>query len=251
MSWYGRIGRGIVKAHTAPLRFGLKAHTAPLNYAARRLSPGRPSPADDGQHESPDDGGDAPPDMPDDSNQEGTNMGYEDGYESGNEEGYESGDVLGAIMARRGPRPGGGQKVYRKPPLPPRAAQPDVARLRSYMGFGFVVWTAADATDKVTIVEPQESFRGERFIADVTAAGGTSAGLTLLRRIDIGTQPQSPSVEQPAPLAMFARDATSADLDLQVAFRSTKMQITLGITAAPGAGVTVTAAMGFFGEWIR
>jgi hypothetical protein len=177
----------------------------------------------------------------------------EDGEEYG-EEGEEgevlgAPDVMGALFRRR--RRGGGRTVYTKPPLPRAPVQANTARIRSYMGLGVVSWGPADATDKIVIVEPQETFRGERFIAVHSDAGGVSAGIPLLRRIDIGTQPQSPSVEQAAPLDMFRPDATGARLDLQIAFRATKIQITLGITAAPGAGVTKTATMGFFGEWIR
>lgn len=165
-------------------------------------------------------------------------------------------EVLGAIRraaARRGRRalPG---KVFVRPPLPAgrgQYGQPD-AKLRSYMGFGTVVWTgAADAADKSTIVEPQESFRGERLIIAQVVAGGADAGLTQLRSISVGTLPQSPSVEQPAPAAMFTADATYAGLDLQIAHRGMKIQVTLARTTSPGAGVTVTASIGMYGEWIR
>lgn len=141
---------------------------------------------------------------------------------------------------------------YGKPPLPREGFQPNVSRLRSYMGFGIQTWAVADATDKPIVVEPQESFRGERLVIDTSvAAAVTNSPLVLMRRIDVGTLPQSPSVEQPAPAAMFARDATYSALDLQVAYRATKVQVTLGISAAPtGAGV-VTAAVGMYGEWIR
>lgn len=175
--------------------------------------------------------------------------------------GADPSDVMGAILAplqrqmqqvaaRRG-IPMQQQNPYGRPPLPPTPVQQNTSNVRSYLGFGFVTWGAADAADKIIIIEPQESFRGERLIIDVTAAGGTAAGLTLLRRIDIGTMPQSPSVEAAAPASMFARDATGSDLDLQIAYRGTKVQITLGQTAAPGGAVTVTAAVGMFGQWIR
>jgi hypothetical protein len=120
------------------------------------------------------------------------------------------------------------------------------------MGMGVATWAVADATDKPLVVEPQETFRGERLIVDVSIPSTvTNTPIVLVRRIDIGTQPQSPSVEQAAPAAMFARDSTYSALDLQIAYRATKVQLTLGITAAPtGAGV-VTAACGLYGQWIR
>lgn len=179
------------------------------------------------------------------------------------EAGYEA-DVLGALVRRPfgrrrrpmrrqalGLRSAGGRRIFRQPPLPKQSFQPNMARLRSYLGMGSAVWgpTATNSIDLT--VEPQESFRGERLVIDVGVAGGTSAGLVTVVGIYVGTLPQSPSVEQPAPAAMFARDVTNSRLDLQIAFRATKLKITLGITAAPGAGVTVTAVAGFYGEWIR
>jgi hypothetical protein len=166
-------------------------------------------------------------------------------------------DVLGALWRRRKrkgpqyPRSPRGERIYRQPPLPQTSAQPNRARLRSYMGMGFATWGPTDTGDKSLVVQPQESFRGGRLIIDLNISGGTSAGLVLLRSITIGTMPQSPSVEQPAPAAMFRADATYSSIDLQIAYRATQMQVSLGITAAPGSGVTVVAAVGFFGEWIR
>jgi hypothetical protein len=165
-------------------------------------------------------------------------------------DGDDQANVLGAVARQLRSR-GNPRRVFASPPLPARPVQGNTSELRSYMGFGFVTWVTVDGADKVITIEPQESFRGERLIIDVTAVGGAAAGLTLLRRIDIGTMPQSPSVEAAAPASMFARDATNANLDLQIAYRGTKVQITLGQTAAPGAGVTVTAAIGMFGQWIR
>jgi hypothetical protein len=144
-----------------------------------------------------------------------------------------------------------GAPIYPRPPLPHGSFQPNVSRLRSFMGVGVASWSSGDAGDKVLQVTPQESFRGERLIIDVSTINGPSAGLVLLRRVDIGTLPQSPSVEQPAPAAMFAANATYSRIDLQIAYRATIIQVTLGITAAPGGTAAVTAAVGFFGEWIR
>jgi hypothetical protein len=176
-------------------------------------------------------------------------------YEYG-PEGIDDENVMGAVQRsrqqqsqRQGNRMGG--RVYQQPPLPMVAAQPHRSKLRSYLGMGFAIWGAADANDKVLTVPPQESFRGERLIIDLSVTSGPSAGLVLLRRVDIGTQPQSPSVAQPAPAAMFSAAATYSRLDLQVAYRAMEIQVTLGITAAPGGTAAVTAAVGFFGEWIR
>ncbi len=184
------------------------------------------------------------------------------GDEAYGDETLGDGEMLGAFWRRRrqsrvrpqrrGPRTRSGERIYRKPPLPQGAAQPYTARLRSFLGLGIASWAVADATDKILTVEPQESFRGMRLIVDVAiAAAVTNSPIVLVRTITVGTMPQSPSVEQPAPAALFRADATLTMLDLQVAYRSIKLSLTLGITAAPtGAGV-VTAAAGFYGEWIR
>ena len=191
--------------------------------------------------------------------------GYDaDGYESDGDEALGDGEMLGAFWRRRrsgnvqqarrrrGPRTQTGERIYRRPPLPHGSGQPFTARLRSFLGLGIASWAVADATDKILTVEPQESFRGMRLIIDVaTPAGITNAPIVLVRTITVGTMPQSPSVEQPAPAALFRADATLTMLDLQVAYRSIKLSITLGISAAPTGAGTVTAACGFYGEWIR
>jgi len=188
---------------------------------------------------------------------------YEDDDFEGDDEEYVDGDdeeeegVLGAVsraLVRRPRRRGRKRrrKIYRRPPLPRAAAQPKKAELRSFMGFGSVTWAVADSAEKISIVEPQESFRGERLILETAIDSGvTNTPLVLLNRIDVGTAPQSPSVEFAAPAAMFRADSTYSQLDLQIAYRAPKLQVTLGITTAPtGIGV-VTASIGMFGQWIR
>ena len=185
---------------------------------------------------------------------------YVEGDEYVTGEDDDANDVLGAVarqLVKRSPgmrrvRSRSRQTIYRRPPLPAQPAQPTEAELRSFMGFGSVTWAVADAANKVSIVEPQESFRGERLILDISIpATITNAPLVTLVRIDVGTLPQAPSVEFAAPAAMFRPDATNANLDLQVAYRGTKIQVTLGITAAPAGAGVVTAVIGMFGQWIR
>ena len=175
---------------------------------------------------------------------------YGDDY--GDDTSGDESNLLGAIARRMG----GARSRYRpKPQLPtPQLRQQGTwneARLRSFMGIGTATWAPTVATDFPLEVEPQESFEGRRLIVDVIASGGTSLGIVLVRRIDVGTMPQSPSVAQAAPAAMFRADATYSYLDLQIAYRATKLTTTLGISAMPGTGVTVVAACGMFGNWIR
>jgi hypothetical protein len=183
------------------------------------------------------------------------------GDEAGDEAGYEA-DVLGALvrspfrrrrpMRRKGQgiRSPGGRRIYRQPPLPQQSFQPNMARLRSYLGMGVALFDPTHAVNVDLTVEPQESFRGERLIIDVVTTGTPAATVTVVG-IFVGTLPQSPSVEQPAPAAMFARDSTYSRLDMQIAFRATKLKVTLGVTATPAASSSLIAAVGFFGEWIR
>lgn len=168
-------------------------------------------------------------------------------------------DVIGAMARQISQRPAGGarivraprqQRIFKRPPLPARPQQPTEAELRSYLGLGFVTWAIGDGTDKTIIVEPQETFRGERFIAEVAMVGVTNSIIPSLKRLEIGTLPQSPSVEFTAPLSMFRPDATNANLDLQIAEAGTKITITLSINAAP-VGAAVIASCGMFGQWIR
>lgn len=124
------------------------------------------------------------------------------------------------------------------------------AKMRSYMGMGFASWTGTDGSDKTLIIEPQEAFRGERLIVDVTDSA-PPVGQTVVRRIDVGSMPQSPSVEAAMPASAFRVDATYSGLDLQVAQPGVKISIVLGRTAAPGGAIVTTASCGFYGEWIR
>lgn len=162
-------------------------------------------------------------------------------------------DILGAVRRAIRARPGSARSMMRALPRPPLAASvPTPSKIRSFLGFGSLSWTgAADSADKTSIIEPQESFRGERLVIAQVVTGGTDAGLTSLKRIEVGTQPQQPSTEQGAPVAMFSSDAVGSELDLQVCRQGVKLAVTLGRTASPGAGVTTTALIGMYGEWIR
>lgn len=164
---------------------------------------------------------------------------------------YTSGDdVLGAVAANVRRAVGAGRRPYSAPPLPAAPSTGPVSKLRSHVGFGSVSWAIADGTGKNTIMEPQESFRVERLIIDTNLTGVTNAIIVQLATASVGTQPQSPSVEFAAPAAMFARDSTYANVDWQVAYRGTKVQLSLSVTAAP-AGAAAVASIGAFGEWVR
>ncbi len=178
-------------------------------------------------------------------------------------------DIMGAMfqaLARTNPglaRKLGPGAMRRPPPPQLPSANVQAATLKSFMGLaalngpaigGPAQWTAADMTDKTMQSEPQESFEGKRMTIDVGLTGATAAGrLINVKNLFIGSQPQSPVIDNPTPAAMFRPDSTSADVDLQIAFRANKVTLTLSIfpTAALTAPDTVQASAGFFGNWIR
>lgn len=188
---------------------------------------------------------------------------YEDETVSGAEDDVLLGDdeilmgqdeaLLGAARRQLARRRTGSQRALgptSKPALVynPSASRP--AKIRSYMGMGSTSWTGTDGSDKTLVIEPQENFRAERLIIDVSDSA-PPAGQTVLRRIDVGTMPQSASVEAAMPASAFRPDSTYSGLDLQVAQAGVKLQVLLGRTAAPGGVIVTTASVGFFGEWIR
>jgi hypothetical protein len=183
-------------------------------------------------------------------------MEYMSGDDDGSDgTGDDQANMLGALaqqLVRQPVRGRQGQRIYRRPPLPAQAQQPTESELRAPLGFPTATWAVADGTNKPLIVEPQETFRGERLMIDVSIpASVTNAPLVTMVRIDVGSLPQSPSTEFAVPAAMFRTDATYSGLDMQIAKAGTKITVTLGITVAPtGAGV-VTALVGLYGQWIR
>jgi hypothetical protein len=163
-------------------------------------------------------------------------------------------DILGRIARRVAANPRGSRpRVFTRPPLPATPAQPTRSELRSFLGMGMLTFTNTSPTVQSLEVEPQESFRGERLIIDwtYTPAASEAAPLVTVARIEVGTQPQSPSVQFAAPAAMFRADAVGSDLDLQVAYRGTKMIVQIAISAAPPSGATLRVSAGFYGQWIR
>jgi len=176
-------------------------------------------------------------------------------------------DVMGA-MARQLMRsnPNLARRVMqtaptaRRQPGPPQlpANQVQAATLRSFLGLvapgtglPFVTWTGTDAADKSLEVEPQESYEGKRLIISVARTAAAVASIIVVKTLFVGSQPQSPSVSGGTTVDLFSADATSADLDLQIAYRANKITLNLAISAAPGVGETVTLAAGFYGNWIR
>lgn len=178
--------------------------------------------------------------------------------------GNRQGGAGGGMMARRpGMRSqqghGGGTNIgparaqngtFAYPPLPAVGMHPP-SKLRSFVGLGTISWTgAADSADKTTSITPQAPVRGERLVIDVVATAG-AAGLVTVKLLQVGVEPQQADTSQPAPASMFAKDVTYGHIAMQVADPGIRIALTLGITATPGAGETVTATAGLFVEWVR
>lgn len=151
---------------------------------------------------------------------------------------------------------GGGGMVSRVPaggaPAPQLpGATASVNELRSFAGLGAAVWTGADAALKTLEIEPQESFQGRRLIFSEARTETATSSVVSIANLYVGSMPQSPVVDQSAPIAMFAPDATDAELDLQICYRGMKLVCQLSISAAPGSGETVTVIGGLYGTWLR
>jgi hypothetical protein len=149
--------------------------------------------------------------------------------------------------------------AIRQPPSPQLPVnQVQAATLRSFLGLvapgtglPFITWTGTDAADKSLEVEPQESYEGKRLIISVARSTGAAASVIVVKTLFVGSQPQSPSVSGGTTVDLFSADATSADLDLQIAYRANKITLNLAISAAPGGTESVVLAAGFYGNWIR
>lgn len=159
--------------------------------------------------------------------------------------GADDAEILGAVRRARGRA-----MAAQRPQLMAAAAPPK--KLRGYLGLGNATFVNGGVTTLTLTVEPQRSFRPERLIIDRTNVGAASPNLTCnVQSIFIGDQPQSPSVEQPAPIAMFRADATVSGIDFDKAVPGQKIQVTLTISAAPAVGETVTLSCGFYGDMLR
>jgi hypothetical protein len=144
---------------------------------------------------------------------------------------------------------GGAAPGAPRPELPVGSSQPNT--LRSFLGLGIATWTGSDGAEKTLEVEPQSSFEGKRMIIDTTSSASAVAAIVTVNSLFVGEQPQSPSISQAAAAAGFRADCTNADLDLQIAYRASKITLKLGVTAAPGGTETRTAVAMLYGNWIR
>jgi hypothetical protein len=122
----------------------------------------------------------------------------------------------------------------------------------SYMGLGAVSWVGADAAVKTLSPEPQAPFIGNRLVIVRRASAGADARQVLVSSpLTVSGIPQTPAPNVPAPVEMFAENATYSSLQIQIAAAGTEISISFSIDAAPGGTDFVNLSCGMYGYWLR
>jgi hypothetical protein len=122
----------------------------------------------------------------------------------------------------------------------------------SYMGLGATSWVGADAVIKTLAPEPQAPFIGNRLVIVRRASAGADARQVLVSSpLTVSGVPQTPAPNVPAPVEMFAEDATYSSLQIQIAAAGTEISISFSIDAAPGGTDFVNLSCGMYGYWLR
>ena len=122
----------------------------------------------------------------------------------------------------------------------------------SYMGLGTTNWVGADAAIKTLNPEPQAPFIGNRLvIVQNRSAGAVGRQVVISSPLTVSGVPQTPAPNVPAPIEMFAQDATYSSLQIQIAAAGTAISISFSIDAAPGGTDFVNLSAGMYGYWLR
>lgn len=122
----------------------------------------------------------------------------------------------------------------------------------SYMGLGTTNWVGADATVKTLNPEPQAPFIGNRLVlVQNRSAGAVGRQIVISSPLTVSGVPQTPAPNVPAPVEMFAQDATYSALQIQIAAAGTAISISFAIDAAPGGTDFVNLSAGMYGYWLR
>ena len=122
----------------------------------------------------------------------------------------------------------------------------------SYMGLGTTNWTGTDAGVKTLNPEPQAPFIGNRLVlVQNRSAGAVGRQVVISSPLTVSGVPQTPAPNVPAPIEMFAQDATYSSLQIQIAAAGTAISISFAIDAAPGGTDFVNLSAGMYGYWLR
>lgn len=123
----------------------------------------------------------------------------------------------------------------------------------SYMGLGALSWLAASPTTQQLTPEPQAPFIGNRLIIVSKTSGASAAGIqiNITQPLTVSGIPQTPAPNVPAPIEMFAQDATYSALQIQIAAAGTEIAIGFTASALPTGTDFVNLSAGLYGYWLR
>jgi hypothetical protein len=123
----------------------------------------------------------------------------------------------------------------------------------SYMGLGACQWVANGPLTQTLTPEPQAPFIGNRMIITQKASGASTAGIqiNITQPLTVSGVPQTPAPNVPAPIEMFAQDATYSALQIQIAAAGTEIAIGFTASANPTGTDLVNLSAGLYGYWLR
>ena len=123
----------------------------------------------------------------------------------------------------------------------------------SYMGLGALQWAAASQLFQQLTPEPQAPFIGNRMIITQKASGASTPGIqiNITQPLTVSGVPQTPAPNVPAPIEMFAQDATYSALQIQIAAAGTEISIGFTASALPTGSDLINLSAGLYGYWLR
>lgn len=123
----------------------------------------------------------------------------------------------------------------------------------SYMGLGTAQWVVGSALTQSLTPEPQAPFVGNRMIIVAKYSGASTAGIqiNITSPLTVSGVPQTPAPNVPAPIEMFAQDATYSSLQIQIASAGTAIAIGFTASALPTGSDLVNLSAGLYGYWLR
>ena len=123
----------------------------------------------------------------------------------------------------------------------------------SYMGLGALQWVVGSPLFQQLTPEPQAPFIGNRMIVTQKNAGASTAGIqiNITQPLTVSGIPQTPAPNVPAPIEMFAQDATYSALQIQIAAAGTEISIGFTASALPTGTDLVNLSAGLYGYWLR
>jgi hypothetical protein len=123
----------------------------------------------------------------------------------------------------------------------------------SYMGLGTAQWVLGGPLTQTMTPEPQAPFIGNRMIIVTKASGASAQGIqiNITSPLTVSGVPQTPAPNIPAPVEMFAQDATYSALQIQIAAAGTEIAIGFTASANPTGTDLVNLSAGLYGYWLR